>query len=45
MEYIEKDEILQLTQVGVKNYSGIISLFYSPATKKYLLDIRDTEWM
>jgi hypothetical protein len=45
MEYIKSDDIFQLTQKGVKNYSGVISLFYSPATKKYLLDIKNTEWM
>jgi len=45
MEYIEADGILQLTQKGVQNYSGVISLFYSPATQKYLLDIQDDSWM
>lgn len=39
------DGILQLTQKWMMNYSGVISLFYSPATKKYLLDIEWNNWM
>jgi len=45
MEYNKEDEIFGLTKKGVANYSGVISLFYSPATKKYLLDIESDEWM
>ena len=39
------DGILQLTQKWMANYSGVISLFYSPATKKYLLDLEWNNWM
>ena len=45
MEYIQEDGILQLTKKWVANYSWVISLFYSPATKKYLLDIDNDNWM
>ena len=39
------DWVLQLTQKWMANYSWVISLFYSPATKKYLLDIKWDDWM
>jgi len=42
---MKEDWVLQLTQKGMLNYSGVISLFYSPATKKYLLDIKWDDWM
>jgi len=45
MEYSESDGIFGLTKKWVANYSGVISLFYSPATKKYLLEIEDDTWM
>ncbi len=39
-----EDGVWQLTKKWVENYSGVISLFYSPATKKYLTGISDTGW-
>lgn len=44
MEILE-DGILQLTQKWMMYYSWVISLFYSPATKKYLLGIQGNDWM
>lgn len=45
MEFSQSDGILWLTQKWVANYSGVISLFYSPATKEYLLELEDDAWM
>lgn len=42
---LKEDGVLQLTQKWMMNYSWVISLFYSPATKKYLLDIEWNNWM
>jgi hypothetical protein len=52
MDYIREHElmslwdygVLQLTKKWVENYSGVISLFYSPATKNYLLWISENDW-
>ena len=44
MEYLD-DGVLQLTKKWVENYSGVISIFYSPATKKYLLELWEKWWM
>jgi len=45
MQYNESDGILQLTTKWMMNYNGVISLFYSPATKEYLLGIEWNDWM
>ena len=45
MEFDAENWILQLTKKWVRNFSWVISLFYNPSVKSYLINLEWNEWM
>lgn len=45
MSYNPKYGTMQLTELGARNYSGVIALFYNGEVKKHLLSLEKNAWM